>query len=165
MQKFSVDGGWSAWSNWTVCNHTCGSGVSFRTRSCSNPEPKYGGYPCYGEKEESATCPEDKNIPECKNTCVLNCCQGTQYAKEVNRICTYWNFLETKYIPILLILLIVDYQIYPGSNNLWHKNEFHDSDVPNCCFKPMWITDSNGTDVATCMLIGGYKENEFFLKT
>ena len=68
-------------------------------------------------------------------------------------------FLETKYIPILLILLIVDYQIYPGSNNLWHKNEFHDSDVPNCCFKPMWITDSNGTDVATCMLIGGYKEN------
>ena len=55
-------------------------------------------------------------------------------------------------------LLILDYQIYPGSNHLWHKNEFHDSEIPNCCFKPMWITDRNGTDVATCMLIGGYNE-------
>ena len=87
IQNIVVDGGWSAWSNWTVCNQTCGTGLSFRTRNCSNPAPKYGGYPCYGEKEESATCPEDKNIPECKNTCVLNCCQGNEYLNEANRIC------------------------------------------------------------------------------
>ena len=65
----------------------------------------------------------------------------------------YFNIIH------LFLLLILDYQIYPGSNHLWHKNEFHDSEVPNCCFKPMWITDNNGTDVATCMLIGGYDEN------
>ena len=87
IQNIVVDGGWSAWSNWTVCNQTCGTGLSVRTRNCSNPAPKYGGYPCYGEKEESATCPEDKNFPECKNTCVLNCCQGNEYLNEANRIC------------------------------------------------------------------------------
>ena len=143
-----------------MCTQTCGSGISFRTRNCSNPAPKYGGYPCYGEKEESATCPEDKNIPECKNTCVLNCCQGNEYLNEVTRRLEY--HLEDKMLHLFLSL-ILDYQIYPGSNHLWHKNEFHDSEVPNCCFKPMWITDNNGTDVATCMLIGGYDENLFLL--
>ena len=71
-----VDGGWSAWSSWTECNQTCGTGLSFRNRNCTSPQPRYDGYPCYGPEKESRICPEDKTIPKCRKTCILSCCKG-----------------------------------------------------------------------------------------
>ncbi|XP_020601543.1 neurogenic locus notch homolog protein 1-like isoform X6 [Orbicella faveolata] len=43
-----VDGGWSKWSGYTPCTLTCGGGVQYRKRTCTNPAPKYGGKSCQG---------------------------------------------------------------------------------------------------------------------
>ena len=50
-----VDGGWSKWSK---CSATCGGGTQIRT--CTNPEPAYGGKQCQGESERACNtdpCP------------------------------------------------------------------------------------------------------------
>lgn len=46
-----VDGGWSEWSNYdpSTCSRTCGGGVYFKTRTCTNPRPQNGGKDCIGE--------------------------------------------------------------------------------------------------------------------
>ena len=58
-----VDGGWSAWSTWSACTVSCGSGVKLRSRTCSNPAPKYGG----------KKCPEEEND---KSKCTMKPCEG-----------------------------------------------------------------------------------------
>lgn len=47
-----VDGGWSAWSEWTPC---VGSKQS-RVRTCTNPSPENGGKPCAGPATETQAC-------------------------------------------------------------------------------------------------------------
>ncbi|KAJ8300020.1 hypothetical protein KUTeg_021539 [Tegillarca granosa] len=42
-QFILVDGRYSQWSEWDICSSTCGIGVQFRTRSCTDPEPANGG--------------------------------------------------------------------------------------------------------------------------
>ncbi|KAF2368770.1 Thrombospondin type-1 (TSP1) repeat [Trinorchestia longiramus] len=49
-------GGWSSWTDWGPCSVTCGPGVSFRSRSCDNPMPRWGGKSCRGKKEEWRVC-------------------------------------------------------------------------------------------------------------
>ena len=57
------DGGWSSWSTWTVCSKTCGcDGYQTRSRPCSSPTPKCGGYNCDGSNFESRRC-NDKPCP------------------------------------------------------------------------------------------------------
>ena len=41
-----VDGGYSDWGKWTGCNKNCGKGKRYRTRTCTNPRPVYGGKNC-----------------------------------------------------------------------------------------------------------------------
>ncbi|XP_078198084.1 SCO-spondin isoform X14 [Callithrix jacchus] len=48
--------GWSAWSSWTPCDHSCGSGVRARFRSPSNPPAAWGGAPCEGNRQELQGC-------------------------------------------------------------------------------------------------------------
>ncbi|XP_022341552.2 semaphorin-5A-like [Crassostrea virginica] len=55
-QIVSVDGGWSIWTNWSVCSSACDQGFQKRIRVCSNPAPSNGGQDCVGEKLESQTC-------------------------------------------------------------------------------------------------------------
>ena len=55
----SVDGAWSTWSTWSFCTKTCSDmegGLRQRSRSCSNPEPKFGGLDCQGETMQTTTC-------------------------------------------------------------------------------------------------------------
>lgn len=47
-----VDGGWSAFTEWSACN----GGTQMRTRACNNPEPKNGGKDCQGLSMESRSC-------------------------------------------------------------------------------------------------------------
>ena len=57
-----VDGGWTDWTAWSSCLHTCGRhSRSHRTRTCSNPAPLYGGHPCPGLHLDSKAC----NIGPC----------------------------------------------------------------------------------------------------
>ncbi|XP_060563781.1 coadhesin-like [Ruditapes philippinarum] len=51
-----VDGNWAAWSAWSSCDVTCGNGVISRTRTCTNPAPRDGGYDCVGKSSETMTC-------------------------------------------------------------------------------------------------------------
>ena len=56
MTFATVDGGWSIWTNWSVCSSACDQGFQMRIRVCSNPAPSNGGQDCVGEKLESQTC-------------------------------------------------------------------------------------------------------------
>ena len=51
-----VDGRWTRWSSWTECSVTCGTGEKTRTRTCTNPEPAYGGDKCTGDDTKTKPC-------------------------------------------------------------------------------------------------------------
>ena len=59
------------WSNWGTCSTSCGPGVKKRTRTCTNPEPEYGGLTCrerdLGPNMEPANC----NLGTCPGECLL----------------------------------------------------------------------------------------------
>ena len=42
----AVNGDWSQWSSWSECTRSCGVGSMKRHRSCTNPQPQYGGLDC-----------------------------------------------------------------------------------------------------------------------
>ncbi|XP_073488988.1 LOW QUALITY PROTEIN: SCO-spondin-like [Aquarana catesbeiana] len=52
----AVDCGWSAWSQWTPCDTTCGAGMQERFRSPSNPPSANGGAPCEGDTRDIREC-------------------------------------------------------------------------------------------------------------
>lgn len=56
-----VDGEYSDWGAWSACDQPCGSGHKLRVRSCSNPEPQFGGMNCtgLGPEIESVACNTD----------------------------------------------------------------------------------------------------------
>ncbi|CAL8292861.1 unnamed protein product [Lota lota] len=57
----AVSGGWTPWSSWAQCSRDCSRGVRSRKRTCTNPEPKYGGQTCMGAAQEYQEC----NVTPC----------------------------------------------------------------------------------------------------
>jgi hypothetical protein len=51
-----VDGGWSHWSEYDGCSVTCGHGTQSRKRTCTNPNPQYGGQECPGKGADVRIC-------------------------------------------------------------------------------------------------------------
>ncbi|XP_033728342.1 hemicentin-1-like isoform X2 [Pecten maximus] len=51
-----IQGGWSAWSNWSSCSVSCGTGHRTRTRVCDNPTPQHGGHSCHGHNWDTEAC-------------------------------------------------------------------------------------------------------------
>nr|XP_034196361.1 A disintegrin and metalloproteinase with thrombospondin motifs 7-like isoform X1 [Osmia lignaria] len=51
-----VDGDWGGWSPWSRCSRSCGSGVAFSVRRCSNPSPSNGGAYCRGARKRHKIC-------------------------------------------------------------------------------------------------------------
>ncbi|XP_063400308.1 A disintegrin and metalloproteinase with thrombospondin motifs adt-1-like isoform X2 [Mytilus trossulus] len=99
-----IDGDWSSfgsWSPWSLCNVTCGGGTKSRSknRTCTNPEPKYGGQSCEGSKTEtsavlckSMACPIDGDWSSFGSwnpwsSCNVTCGGGTK-SRSKNRTCT-----------------------------------------------------------------------------
>ncbi|XP_052212308.1 SCO-spondin-like isoform X4 [Dreissena polymorpha] len=58
-----VDGAWSQWLPWAACTVTCETGVTNRTRLCSNPAPANGGKTCEGIKYETKSCTVTTTCP------------------------------------------------------------------------------------------------------
>ncbi|MBN3299948.1 ATS16 metalloproteinase, partial [Amia calva] len=57
-----VHGRWSEWSTWTGCSRSCGAGVTYRERQCTNPRPMYGGKFCEGSSRAYKLC-NTQNCP------------------------------------------------------------------------------------------------------
>uniref|UniRef100_A0A8D2ZR28 SCO-spondin n=1 Tax=Scophthalmus maximus TaxID=52904 RepID=A0A8D2ZR28_SCOMX len=51
-----VNGGWSAWTQWSQCSSECDSGVQTRERFCSSPSPQHGGSSCPGPHIQTRDC-------------------------------------------------------------------------------------------------------------
>ncbi|XP_037901105.1 semaphorin-5A isoform X2 [Glossina fuscipes] len=58
----TVHGGWTEWSAWSACSHTCGIAVKTRRRSCGNPKPAFGGRTCVGPERAEMYC---SHLPPC----------------------------------------------------------------------------------------------------
>ncbi|XP_065648482.1 tolloid-like protein 2 isoform X3 [Hydra vulgaris] len=54
--NLQVNGAWSSWSAWSMCNQTCGLGFKQRIRLCNNPTPEFSGLPCEGKAYEDQKC-------------------------------------------------------------------------------------------------------------
>lgn len=54
---FVVDGGWTEWSQWSICRADCeDKGWQSRTRFCENPKPSIGGDVCDGLASTNRSC-------------------------------------------------------------------------------------------------------------
>ncbi|XP_056009334.1 SCO-spondin-like, partial [Ostrea edulis] len=51
-----IDGVWATWGSWGTCTVTCGGGTQDRFRTCSNPNPQYGGADCPGASNSTQDC-------------------------------------------------------------------------------------------------------------
>ncbi|XP_069815842.1 SCO-spondin-like [Dendropsophus ebraccatus] len=51
-----VNGAWSNWGEWSVCDAECQGGTRSRRRKCEDPPPKNGGLPCAGEPVQTEPC-------------------------------------------------------------------------------------------------------------
>ncbi|EDO44104.1 predicted protein, partial [Nematostella vectensis] len=92
MQSQSTPGGFSAWSEWSVCTRTCGEGLQGKIRKCNSPTPGPFGKRCTGanvitRKCKEAHCPIDGGLSEWSEfgNCDKSCGRGVQ--KRV-RTCT-----------------------------------------------------------------------------
>ena len=58
-----VPGDYTQWTEWSVCDKSCGGGQQKRERSCTNPAPEHGGQNCVdqglGPAEETLPCNEE----------------------------------------------------------------------------------------------------------
>uniref|UniRef100_G3N7U1 SCO-spondin n=1 Tax=Gasterosteus aculeatus aculeatus TaxID=481459 RepID=G3N7U1_GASAC len=80
-----VDGHWSQWTEWSLCDTQCGGGVRRRNRTCSAPPPKNGGRDCEGMTLQSQSC-NSKPCTEESETQTGGCVNGMVLVTE--RDCT-----------------------------------------------------------------------------
>ncbi|XP_063689600.1 uncharacterized protein LOC134822438 [Bolinopsis microptera] len=62
-----IDGGLSAFGQWSACSTYCGEGQQTRERICNNPAPANGGADCEGSLTETQNCNSAGPCPEVEN--------------------------------------------------------------------------------------------------
>lgn len=56
-----INGKWAQWKRWSSCSQRCGGGTQTRSRTCTNPQPSFGGSYCKGRSLDRRPC----NSHEC----------------------------------------------------------------------------------------------------
>ena len=71
-----IDGGYSDWTTWSGCSHTCGGGRKERNRLCVNPPQQDNGKHCdvLGNATQTKKCNTEK-------------CKGGKYNMFKKRYC------------------------------------------------------------------------------
>ncbi|CAF1064997.1 unnamed protein product [Adineta steineri] len=85
----ATNGGYTAWSNWSSCSSTCGTGVQVQTRSCTNPLPRYGGSYCVGSPINVMSCNSTQPCPVNGNWTTwssFSACSGTCGNSTMSRV-------------------------------------------------------------------------------
>ncbi|XP_073720146.1 SCO-spondin isoform X2 [Misgurnus anguillicaudatus] len=152
-----VDGGWSRWSSWSLCDKVCGGGRSIRTRSCSSPPPKNGGHNCSGEKNQVKPCNtrpcDDHGCPpglvfvSCANECPQRCsdlqqgihCQRSTECQPGCR-CPYGRLLQDGVCVQLWQCDCLD-----SLGQSWTAGSIHQVDCNNCSCADGSLTCTNHT--------------------
>lgn len=88
ISSHTVNGAWSSWSSWSQCSRDCSRGIRSRKRTCSNPEPRYGGQTCLGPAQEYQEC----NITPCPGKKSTNIFCTVKYMRGFQLI----SFMVTK---------------------------------------------------------------------
>ncbi|KAI8516969.1 hypothetical protein Bbelb_055500 [Branchiostoma belcheri] len=81
-----VDGSWSEWTSWSICEAECGLGNQSRSRICDSPRPQGSGANCTGHSEETQGCDTGLPCPVSGNwsqwtywsSCDVTCGSGNQ---------------------------------------------------------------------------------------
>ncbi|XP_052247579.1 coadhesin-like isoform X2 [Dreissena polymorpha] len=84
MGTCPVDGYWGPWSPFTPCSHSCGTGMTIRSRTCSYPIPSAPGAPCHGDSYDRQACNAQSCIIDGQwsswtdwSRCLVTCGLGT----------------------------------------------------------------------------------------
>ncbi|XP_057313082.1 SCO-spondin-like isoform X2 [Hydractinia symbiolongicarpus] len=147
-----VNGTWGNWTEYSPCSVTCGNGTKNKNRSCDNPAPAHGGYPCtltngsIGLFETKFMSCQDKECQvngswsEWSNAtmCSKSCDNGT-YTRE--RFCNNPPKAGSGSDCV-------------GGDNATYDTETLDCNTHNCPIHGAWTTWDNSTCNATCD--GGY---------
>ncbi|XP_061877506.1 SCO-spondin isoform X2 [Entelurus aequoreus] len=157
-----VDGGWSRWSPWSLCDKLCGGGRSIRTRSCSSPPHKNGGKNCKGEKNQvkpcntkpcdEQGCPPGQEVVFCANECPQRCsdlqqgieCQTNTECQPGCR-CPKGQLQQDGVCVHLWQCDCVDSQ-----GQVWAAGSWHQVDCNNCSCSSGQFTCTNHTCQPTC---------------
>ncbi|XP_052814136.1 coadhesin-like [Mya arenaria] len=114
------DGGWSAWSEYSNCSSTCGSGHRTRVRTCTDPAPEGGGHVCVGPSLDRALCdngPCPDNIHICDSKLVQYAIQTQQAILPLQKPpCSNMEFISQQ-------MMLVDLCSAPSDYSNWVLGE------------------------------------------
>ncbi|VDI13130.1 Hypothetical predicted protein, partial [Mytilus galloprovincialis] len=102
MVACPVNGNWASWTTWTSCSLSCGSGISSRSRACSNPAPANNGLDCSGSGSEI----DGRDFMCSVDACPVNACpiDGLQWFGSTNIF--RYNWIAFDFLDLILIHII-----------------------------------------------------------
>ncbi|KAL4220436.1 ADAM metallopeptidase with thrombospondin type 1 motif 17 [Mactra antiquata] len=78
-----IEGGWTEWSEESACTRTCGTGLQYRQRFCTNPRP-LNTAGCEGRRFDITKC----NTQPCPDDAVD---ESNVILQRAGEICTFWK--------------------------------------------------------------------------